>query len=100
MRAFRVLALTPPPACRLNAYLWGRTGRDRIPVVIYSTALLASALAVLGHWQSHPPAVGGTLFLVSDSLLALHRFADVHLPGHEGLVMVTYTSAQALLAQT
>jgi hypothetical protein len=38
------------------------------------------------------------LFLVSDSLLALERFADVHLPAHEGLVMATYTGAQGLLA--
>jgi hypothetical protein len=43
-------------------------------------------------------AAGGTAFLISDTLLALERFADITLPGHEGLVMATYTSAQALLA--
>jgi len=26
------------------------------------------------------------------------KFGDLHLPAHEGLVMATYTSAQALLA--
>ena len=31
----------------LNAYLWKRTGKDRIPVVVYSTALLAMSLAAL-----------------------------------------------------
>jgi hypothetical protein len=41
---------------------------------------------------------GGALFLLSDSLLALEKFAGIQLPAHEGLVMATYTSAQALLA--
>jgi len=36
--------------------------------------------------------------MVSDTLLALERFAHVHLPVHEGLVMATYTGAQGLLA--
>jgi uncharacterized membrane protein YhhN len=41
---------------------------------------------------------GGVLFMVSDSLLAVHRFTDFELPCHEGLVMITYTAAQALLS--
>lgn len=82
----------------LNAYLWPRTGKDRVPVLVYSTALLATALAAA---DTGDPAVaaGGALFLVSDTLLALEKFADVHLPGHEGIVMATYTSGQALLAR-
>jgi uncharacterized membrane protein YhhN len=83
--------------CGLNAYLWSRTGRDRIPVLVYSAALLACALAALDTGDP-VTAAGGALFLTSDSLLALERFADVHLPWHEGLVMATYTSAQAFLA--
>ena len=81
----------------LNAYLWKRTGQDRIPVVAYSTALLAMSLTAL---DCGPPktAAGGALFLVSDALLALEKFGDVHLPAHEGLIMATYASAQALLA--
>jgi uncharacterized membrane protein YhhN len=81
----------------LNAYLWRRTGKDRIPVVVYSAALLAMSLTAL---DCGPPktAAGGALFLVSDALLALEKFGGVHLPGHESLVMVTYGSAQALLA--
>jgi uncharacterized membrane protein YhhN len=43
-------------------------------------------------------AAGGALFMLSDSLLALEKFAGIQLPAHEGLVMATYTSAQALLA--
>jgi uncharacterized membrane protein YhhN len=80
-----------------NAYLWDRTGRDRLPVLVYSTALTATALAALDSGDPRA-AVGGALFLGSDGLLALERFADVHLPAHEGLVMASYTAAQALLA--
>src|SRR3989442_856118 len=31
----------------LNAYLWPRTGKDRIPVLVYSAALVGTALAAL-----------------------------------------------------
>lgn len=81
----------------LNAYLWPRTGRDRLPVLAYSTALLGTALAALDTGD-RAVAAGGALFLASDALLALERFGDVHLPVHEGLVMASYTAAQALLA--
>lgn len=81
----------------LNAYLWNRTGKDRIPVLIYSTALLGTALVALDTGDART-AAGGALFLASDTLLALEKFGDVHLPVHEGWVMATYTGAQALLA--
>jgi uncharacterized membrane protein YhhN len=81
----------------LNAYLWPKTGKDRIPVLVYSAALLATALAALDTGDK-AVATGGALFLVSDALLALEKFGDVHLPVHEGVVMATYTSGQALLA--
>jgi uncharacterized membrane protein YhhN len=81
----------------LNAYLWKRTGKDRVPVIAYSTALLAMSLAAL-NCRSPKTAAGGALFLVSDALLALEKFGGVHLPANESLVMLTYTSAQGLLA--
>jgi len=81
----------------LNAYLWKRTGKDRVPVLLYSTALLGTALAALDTGDART-AAGGALFLTSDTLLALERFADVTLPLHEGFVMATYTGAQSLLA--
>jgi uncharacterized membrane protein YhhN len=73
----------------LNAYLWQRTGKDRVPVLVYSSALLATALAALDTGRADV-AAGGALFLASDAL---------HLPAHEGIVMATYTSGQALLAR-
>jgi uncharacterized membrane protein YhhN len=81
----------------MNAYLWRRTGQDRIPVIVYSSTLLAMSLTALDS-GSPRTAAGGTLFLASDTLLALGKFGDLQLPAHEGLVMATYASAQALLA--
>jgi uncharacterized membrane protein YhhN len=81
----------------LNAVLWRRTGPDRWPVVVYS-AVLATMAATALDTDDSAAAAGGALFLASDTLLALERFAGVHLPGHEGLVMASYTAAQALLA--
>jgi uncharacterized membrane protein YhhN len=82
----------------LNAFLWRRTGPDRLPVVAYSCALTATALAALDTGDPRT-AAGGALFLASDTLLALERFAGVELPRHEGWVMATYVTAQALLAE-
>jgi uncharacterized membrane protein YhhN len=81
----------------LNAYLWRRSGRDRIPVLAYSVALLATALAAVDTGDLKT-AAGGTLFLTSDALIALEKYADVHVPFHEGIVMATYATAQSLLA--
>ena len=81
----------------MNAYLWRRTGQNRIPVLVYSAALLAMSLVALDSGSPRTTA-GGALFLASDTLLALEKFGDLKLPAHEGLVMATYASAQALLA--
>jgi uncharacterized membrane protein YhhN len=81
----------------MNAYLWKRTGQDRIPVLVYSAALLVMSLTALDT-GSPRTAAGGALFLASDTLLALEKFGELRLPAHEGLVMATYASAQALLA--
>jgi uncharacterized membrane protein YhhN len=80
-----------------NAFLWSRTGGDRYPVVAYSAVLAAMALVALNTGRA-PTAAGGALFLVSDGLLAVKRFGGVEFPASEGVVMATYTAAQALLA--
>jgi uncharacterized membrane protein YhhN len=98
LRARPVLAAPHLAAfCTVNAYLWNRTGQHRIPVIVYSTALLAMSLTALDSGSART-AAGGALFLASDSLLALEKFGGLRLPAHEGLVMATYASAQALLA--
>lgn len=81
----------------LNAYLWRRTGPHRLAVAGYSTVLLGTALTALRS-PSPATAVGGGLFLASDSLIALEKFAGLTLPAHEAWVMGSYATAQALLA--
>lgn len=81
----------------LAAYLWPKAGKDRIPVAVYAAALTTMAVAALDG-RDPKAALGGALFMTSDSLIALNRFAGLHLPGHEGWVMATYTAAQRLLA--
>ena len=81
----------------LNAYLWPRTGRDRYPVLAYSTVLAAMALTALDTGVP-TTAAGGALFMTSDTLLALKRFAGVEVPGGEALVTASYAAAQGLLA--
>jgi uncharacterized membrane protein YhhN len=67
-----------------------------VPVVLYGTCL--TAVAVLATFDA-VAAVGGVLFIVSDSLIALNAFVDGYaLPGHGFWVMLTYVAAQALLA--
>jgi uncharacterized membrane protein YhhN len=98
LRARPALAVPPVAAfAAMNAYLWKRTGPNRIPVLAYSAALLAMSLTALDS-GSPRTAAGGALFLTSDTLLALEKFGGLKLPVHEGLVMATYTTAQALLA--
>lgn len=98
LRASPVLAVPPlAAAVAVNAWLWPRTGKLRIPVVVYSGALLAMVLTALD--QGSPTATaGGMLFLMSDSLLALRKFSVADPPAGDGLVMATYAAAQALLA--
>ena len=81
----------------LNAVLWPRTGRLRVPVVVYGSALAAMAVAALDT-DDRAVAAGGAAFLVSDSILAMRTFEAATVPGADGLVMLTYTAAQALIA--
>jgi uncharacterized membrane protein YhhN len=81
----------------LNAVLFPRTGKLRVPVIVYGTALAAMAVAALDT-DDLGVAAGGAAFLVSDSILALRTFGGATVPGADALVMITYTAAQALLA--
>lgn len=64
-------------------------------VVVYGVCLGTMAVLATGV---HPLAwIGGTVFLVSDSLIALDSFDVATLPGQDVWVMATYTVAQLLL---
>lgn len=64
-------------------------------VLVYGVAL--AAMAVLSTGLGRVAGLGGAIFLVSDSLIALRAFADVELPAHSFWVMLTYVVGQALL---
>ena len=68
-----------------------------VPVAVYGAVL--GTMAALAGGRGGVIAVGGALFVVSDSVLALGRF----LPGyefalHDLVVMSTYLAAQGLIA--
>ena len=92
-------ALLVPYAVALGALLVvvaPGTGPLLVPTVVYGAAL--TAVAVLATFNP-PAAVGGALFMASDSLIALNAFVDGYdLPGHGFWVMVTYVAAQCLIA--
>jgi uncharacterized membrane protein YhhN len=92
-----VAALYGAAWCGLNAVLFPRTGKLRIPVIVYGTALAAMAVAALDT-DDAAVAAGGAVFMASDSILALRTFGGATVPHADALVMLTYTAAQALIA--
>ena len=72
-----------------------RDWRDGAPLVLY--AVIIGLMAVLGWATGHlVVAIGGTLFLVSDAVLAYNRFERQLVHGRL-IVMVTYHLAQFLI---
>ncbi|MDH5609664.1 MAG: lysoplasmalogenase [Cyclobacteriaceae bacterium] len=86
----------------LFSQLLPHAGLLRVPLVIYGISLLfMSALAyhrqgLTGEGSYYLTSAGATLFLFSDSLLALNRFS-FDIPYSQVWVMVTYLSAQFLI---
>lgn len=79
------------------ALLGPHLGALLAPVAVYGAVL--GVMAALAGGRGGLVAVGGALFVVSDSVLALGRF----LPGyefalHDLVVMTTYLAAQGLIA--
>jgi uncharacterized membrane protein YhhN len=66
-----------------------------LPIAVYGTAI--TAMAGLSTGLGRVGGIGGAVFMVSDSLIALRAFADVELPAHSFWVMLTYVVGQALL---
>ncbi|MDD9349504.1 lysoplasmalogenase [Mumia sp.] len=80
--------------------LWGPLGEEepalRIPIVVYSLLLTATAVTAFGI--SLAAGLGGALFLLSDTLIAM-GLADVARPEPAGVwIMLTYLAGQLLLA--
>ncbi|GAA1936609.1 lysoplasmalogenase [Nocardioides hwasunensis] len=66
-----------------------------LPVVVYGVAL--AAMAILATGLGLLAGIGGAVFMLSDSLIALHAFAGVELPAQAFWVMLTYVVGQTLL---
>ncbi|CAM5275595.1 lysoplasmalogenase [Leifsonia shinshuensis] len=67
-----------------------------IPLALYGAAL--AVLGITGSGCSSWIAVGAALFVVSDSLLGLHRFLPgFALPQADFAIMLTYIAAQGLI---
>ena len=78
----------------LNLVLGPQLGDLRLPLAVYSAALVA--MATLSLAISTQIGVGGVLFLVSDLLIGLNA-AGIDFPGRGALVMATYALAQLLI---
>lgn len=78
-----------------NVVLGPRLGELRIPVLVYSAALCATAGLAAG--VSRRVAAGGFIFLVSDLLLGL-RHAGLEFKGNRVIVDTTYLVSQYLIA--
>jgi uncharacterized membrane protein YhhN len=81
----------------LTLWLWPDLGDLRIPVVVYAVLLAATAVTAgaLG-WRL---GLGGALFFVSDTMIAVWDIAGRPAPPLPGLwIMSTYILAQYLLA--
>ena len=60
-------------------------------------AVLAASAAMLSTGLGAHAGIGGAIFMLSDSLIALDAFADVDLLHRSFWVMLTYIAAQALI---
>ena len=65
------------------------------PVIVYGLAL--AVMAMLSTGLGAHAGIGGAIFMLSDSLIALDAFADVDLLHRSFWVMLTYIAAQALI---
>ncbi|QDZ13495.1 lysoplasmalogenase [Humibacter ginsenosidimutans] len=67
-----------------------------VPVAVYGLAL--GAMAVLATGTTMLTTIGAALFLLSDSVLGITHFVpSLVFPGHDAVVMLTYTAGQLLI---
>ena len=83
--------------------LWPGLGKLRLPVVLYSATIVLMVWQAWGwRWAfdtagSRLAALGATLFMASDAVLALNRFRR-RFRSAQAVIMLTYVAAQALIA--
>jgi uncharacterized membrane protein YhhN len=100
---WRALALVLALATAMYAFLFGHLPEGlRLPVAAYTLAIALMAAQAIGramalrNASAAGVATGAVLFMLSDSLLAINRFA-MPLPMAQFWVLATYYAAQALI---
>jgi uncharacterized membrane protein YhhN len=101
--------LVLPFAIFLGFILWqlwpGIPAGMKLPVSIYASVITAMSLSVVNLKNSIPAPVfrsllsGALLFMLSDSLIALHKFGE-GFPESGIAIMVTYIAGQFLIARS
>jgi uncharacterized membrane protein YhhN len=82
----------------LSVWIVPSVGGLAVPVILYICALTAMVcMAILGRFRQPWVAVGAVLFLISDSLLAIHKF-KTPVPLRDVLVWSTYYCGQCGIA--
>ncbi|HUP90713.1 MAG TPA: lysoplasmalogenase [Solimonas sp.] len=89
----------------LGYFVWllPRTGKMKLPVLVYGLVLFGMALTAAMRWQawgntgSALALAGALVFIVSDSSLAFRRFVRRY-AGAQALILSTYWSAIGLIA--
>jgi uncharacterized membrane protein YhhN len=82
----------------LSAWIVPSAGELAVPVVLYICALTAMVCAaILARFRQGGVAAGAILFLISDSLLAIHKF-KTPVPLRDYLVWTTYYLGQCGIA--
>jgi uncharacterized membrane protein YhhN len=83
--------------------LWPGLGKLRGPVLAYTIMILLMVWQAWGRSRASPSpgswlaAAGASLFMVSDAILALHRFRRPF-SGAQVAIMTSYVAAQAMIA--
>lgn len=90
-----VLVVYPAFWLIANAALWSGLGPMRLPIAIYSAALVTMALCSMSLGTML--GIGGTLFMFSDLLIG-EGVAYGSFTGSTVLIMLTYTVGQGLIA--
>jgi uncharacterized membrane protein YhhN len=87
----------------MGFFLWPNLGEMRIPTIVYLVVILVMGWQAFGQWRQTGERrallafVGALLFILSDSLLAINRFATP-LELARLLVLGTYYPAQWLIS--
>jgi uncharacterized membrane protein YhhN len=87
----------------LLAVLLPKAGKLKVPVLVYATAIVVMGWQAATRWQvvadeaAFCAMLGAILFMLSDSVLAINRFAKPFRAA-EALLLITYFTAQWLIA--